>query len=355
VPPTPAPTATPQPALAANLAEAANRFLGTLDEAQRTQATYAFSDAERTRWHWTTPRGFPRNGLPLNAMQAEQHDAALALLEAGLSPAGMQKSLDIMSLQVDLGNDPELYYVTVFGTPGGNEPWGWRFEGHHLSRHFTVAGEQVSEMPFFLGAWPTVNANGLQAMEREEWAARELAAALASAGQGAVIFQANTLAGHVTGNAAAVSPLDPVGLAFGDLGANQQALVVEILQTYLNTLPTHLAEAQLAEIASAGVENVRFGWAGALEPRRPHYYRLQGPSFLLEHDNSRNGGTHIHSVWRNFSDDFGQGLLGGAACARRGCGPTGIASWPTPPGCSPWRGSCWTTPRRPTHSPLTAC
>jgi hypothetical protein len=310
LPPTAAPTATPQPALAADLAEAANHFLITLDDGQRTQATYAFTDAERVRWHWTTPRGFPRNGLPLKAMQAEQRDAALGLLEAGVSPAGMQKALDIMSLQVDLGNDPELYYVTVFGTPGGAEPWGWRFEGHHLSRHFTVAGEQVGEMPFFLGAWPTVNNNGLQAMEREEWAARELATALASAGQAAVIFQANTLSGHVTGNAAAVSPLDPVGLAFGDLAADQQALVTEIIQTYLNTLPTHLAEAQLAKITEAGVENVRFGWAGALEPRRPHYYRLQGPSFLLEHDNSRNGGTHIHSVWRDFTDDFGQHLLG---------------------------------------------
>jgi hypothetical protein len=311
VPPTAAPTATPQPALAADLAEAANRFLAALDEGQRAQAIYAFSDeAERTRWHWTTPRGFPRNGLPLKAMSAEQRDQALRLLETGLSPAGMQKALDIISLQVDLGNDPELYYVTVFGTPGGSEPWGWRFEGHHLSRHFTLAGDLVSEMPFFLGAWPTVNGNGLQAMEREEWAARELATALTSAGQSAAIFQANTLSRHVTGNAAAVSPLDPVGLAFGDLGADSQALVVEIIQTYLNTLPTHLAEAQLAKVAEAGVENVRFGWAGTLEPRRPHYYRLQGPSFLLEHDNSRNGGTHIHSVWRDFTDDFGRNLLG---------------------------------------------
>ncbi len=72
--------------------------------------------------------------------------------------------------------------------------------------------------------------------------------------------------------------------------------------------PTEVAAGQLDRVAEAGLENIRFGWAGPIEPRRPHYYRLQGPTFLLEHDNSRNGGTHIHSVWRDFSDDFGQNL-----------------------------------------------
>jgi hypothetical protein len=83
-----------------------------------------------------------------------------------------------MSLQNDLGNDPELYFVTVFGTPAGGGPWGWRFEGHHLSRHFTIVSDRVALMPFFLGSWPTVSSNGLKAMEREEWAARELITAL---------------------------------------------------------------------------------------------------------------------------------------------------------------------------------
>ena len=66
----------------------------------------------------------------------------------------------------------------------------------------------------------------------------------------------------------------------------------------------------VVRVNAAGIENVRFGWAGSVEPRRPHYYRLQGPTFLLEFDNSRNGGTHIHSVWRDFAEDFGQHLVG---------------------------------------------
>ena len=291
------------------MAQAATQYLGSLDEAARSKTSYAFGDSERQRWHWTTPRGFPRNGLPLNEMNQDQRALALALLRASVSEAGYQKALDIMSLQRDLGNDPELYYVTMFGMPGGAEPWGWRFEGHHLSRNFTVVVQQIAETPFFLGSWPTVASGGLRAMAREEDAARELVRSLEGPSREAAIFQARTLTNHVTQNQPWVSPLDPVGIAAGDLSADQQALVLEIIQTYLGVQPASIATPMFERIRGAGIENSRFGWAGSVEPRRPHYYRLQGPTFLLEFDNSRNGGTHIHSVWRDFTGDFGQNLL----------------------------------------------
>ena len=147
----------------------ATRYLESLDESRRAVTSYAFTDPELTRWHWTTPRNFPRNGLALRDMETSQRDAAMALLQVSQSAYGLQKSIDIISLQNDLGNDPELYYVTVFGTPGV-EPWGWRWEGHHLSRRFNVINGKLSVTPFFLGSWPTVNNAGLKAMEREEWA-----------------------------------------------------------------------------------------------------------------------------------------------------------------------------------------
>lgn len=311
----PNPTATPTTAAAAietfsaDIARAATRFLDALDAKQRVKATYAFTDSERTRWHWTTPSGFPRNGLPLNEMSQSQRDVALNLLQVSISAAGFQKALDIISLQKDLNNDPQLYYVTVFGAAGGAAPWGWRFEGHHLSRHFTIVNGQLAITPFFLGAWPTVNNAGLKAMEREEWAARELIKSLEGGKRQTALFQARTLTGHVTQNEAYVTPLDPVGLLASEFNTNQQALLLEIIKTYLGTLPDKLNAAHFERIRTAGLEKVRFGWAGSLEPRNPYYYRLQGPSFLLEHDNSRNGGTHIHSVWRDFKEDFGQNLL----------------------------------------------
>ena len=313
---TPAPTNTPVPGatptagptvatLINDMANQATQYLASLDESQRTKSTYAFNDPELLRWHWTTPRNVPRNGLPLREMGTSQRDAAFILLQSSLSAYGVQKSLDIISLQNDLGNDPELYYVTVFGTPGV-EPWGWRWEGHHLSRRFNVINGKLSVTPFFLGAWPTVNNAGLKAMEREEWAARELVTSLDDNQRAVAIFQQDTLGRHVTQNEAYVAPLENIGIPALNLNADQQAFMVEIIHKYLDTLPDLVAASHLDRLQAAGLENIYFAWAGSLEAQRPHYYRLQGPTFLLEHDNSRNRGTHIHSVWRDFAEDFGQ-------------------------------------------------
>jgi hypothetical protein len=307
-PAAPATPAVQTSALASGIAQAATQFLASLDDGSRAKATYAFDDSERQRWHWTTPSGFPRNGLPLREMNQDQRGLALALLHASVSEAGYQKALDIMSLQNELGNDPELYYVTVFGTPGSTDPWGWRFEGHHLSRHLTLVGEQVAATPFFNGSWPTVTDAGLRAMAREEDAARELVHSLDERARAVAIFQARTLTNHVTQNQPYVSPLEPVGVPLGELTADQQKLAIEIVQNYLGVLPESIGMPGFERIQSAGLENIRFGWAGSMEPRRPQYYRLQGPTFLMEFDNSRNGGTHIHSVWRDFERDFGQHL-----------------------------------------------
>lgn len=306
VPPGTTPTAGPTVSTLINdMAAQATRYLDSLDESQRVKSSYAFNDPELVRWHWTTPQNFRRNGLPLREMGISQRDAAFALLQTSLSGYGLQKSLDIISLQNDLGNDPELYYVTVFGTPGV-EPWGWRWEGHHLSRRFNVINGKLSVTPFFLGAWPTVNNNGLKAMEREEWAARELVTSLDEAQRAAAIFQQDTLGRHVTQNEVYVAPLENIGIPVSSLDANRLALVMEIIHKYLDTLPEMIAASHLDRLQAAGVESIIFAWAGSLEAQRPHYYRIQGPTFLLEHDNSRNRGTHIHSVWRDFAEDFGQ-------------------------------------------------
>jgi hypothetical protein len=163
--------------------------------------------------------------------------------------------------------------------------------------------------PFFLGSWPTVTNAGLRALGREEDAARELVRSLEDTKREMAIFQSRTLTSHVTQNLPYVSPLDPVGIPAGDLNDAQRALVIEIIEAYLGVLPASVATPMYDRLRGAGIENARFGWAGSVEPRRPHYYRLEGPTFLLEFDNSRNGGTHIHSVWRDFAEDFGQHMV----------------------------------------------
>jgi len=304
---TAAPTTEAQP-LAQNIAKAADAFLAALDQAARTKATYAFTDAERVRWHWTTPAGFPRNGVPLGNMTEPQKALALTLLRVSTSEAGYKKALDIMALQKELNSDPTLYFVTVFGTPGAAE-WGWRFEGHHLSRQFTFINEQISMTPFFLGAWPTFASDGTRAMPREEDAANELVNSLTEKQRAVAIFQQNTLNEHITSNKPKVEPLAATGIPYNTLTAEQQKLVVEIITTYLAVLPEAVATQHYERISKAGLDNILFGWAGTREAHKPHYYRLQGPTFLLEFDDSRNDGKHIHSVWRVFDEDFGANLI----------------------------------------------
>jgi Protein of unknown function (DUF3500) len=246
------------------------------------------------------------------------------MLRASSSPSGYRKALAIMALQGVLQRmspgvggtfDADLYFVSVFGTPGARR-WGWRFEGHHLSRHFTVVGGTLVAEPFFLGAWPTRAgsayrsvARGYRTMPREEDAAREIVLLTDGALRRRVVFSPESLEDHVTQNAARVRPLDRVGVRTADLPSAAQRRVLEIVRTYLANHPAAMSRERLARIERAGIARTWFGWAGSTRPGVPQYYRLQGPTFLLEFDNSRNSGTHIHSVWRDFERDFGRHLF----------------------------------------------
>jgi len=297
--------------LATGMKAEALRFLASLDPAKTQRCTFQFSGAERTRWHWTVPSSVPRNGLALRDMDASQQKAAMALLAVSLSSRGFDKAQDIMRLQSVLPTgaaDPLAYYVSVFGDPNAAN-WGWRLEGHHLSHHFSIVGGQVSMTPFFHGAWPTTTRNGYRTMPREEDAARELVMSLSPALRKSIVFQENTLSRHVTQNSISVKALPVVGLRFSEFGAAQMALAGEIVATYLAALPTPISREQQSRFEASSNETLSFGWAGSLMPNRPHYYRIQGETFLLEFDNSLNEGTHIHSVWRDFGGDFGTDRL----------------------------------------------
>ncbi len=240
------------PSDAAAVEAAARAFLKSLAAAERARASFAFASAERTRWHWTVPSSVPRNGLPLGAMSAEQRGLALALLRASSSTAGYRKAVNIMALQGVLGRldtgiadpfDPDLFYVSVFGTPGARA-WGWRFEGHHLSRHFTVVKDTLVAEPFFLGAWPTKAdsafrsvAKGYRTMPREEDAAREIVLLLDGALRKRVVFSQESLTDHLTQNAVRVRPLERVGVLTSELPSAAQRRVREIVNTYLANHP----------------------------------------------------------------------------------------------------------------------
>jgi hypothetical protein len=303
------------------MATAAERFLASLTPEQRKQATFSFDSAERLRWHFVPQ--FERNGLPLKAMTEPQRKAAHELLKTGLSDRGYATYTQIMQLEnilkvVENGRgpmrDPEMYRFSVFGTPSPKGTWGWRVEFHHISLHFTVVnGTAIASTPSFAGANPAEVRDGPQKGQRTlgplEDTARALVTALDEGQRKTAIVNAVALNDIVTGNTLDINPLSPVGVRASALTAAQKDLLQRILDAYAGLMAPDIAADRMMKIRIAGLDNVTFAWAGSIERGQKHYYRVQGPTFLIEFDNTQNDGNHVHSVWRDFRGDFGRDLL----------------------------------------------
>jgi hypothetical protein len=319
----PPPDAIDSPEVARELAVAAQRFLDSLEPG--VQAKYLFQDAERGNFHF-----FPvaRRGVALKHLKEGQRHLALALMSATLSHAGNQKALTVMSLgdylkETDkvpnVHRDSDQYHITVFGTPSAEGTWGYRFEGFHLSLNVTVVrGRWVSVTPSFIGAIPATVPDGprkgLQVLEQETELGRALARSLTAeqrkAGFGKIPdFLTETVGGFVTGNRRKLERGEPRGLAASDMTAEQRDLLMKLVRAHVGRIRKELADQDLARIARAGTEKIHFQWAGGLKAGEPHHYLVQGPTFLIEYDNTQDGANHVHCIYRDFDNDFGDALV----------------------------------------------
>ena len=305
----------------AAMATAAEKFLASLTPEQRQQATFQFDSAERLRWHFVPQ--FERNGLQLKAMTEPQRKLAQELLRTGLSDRGYTTYTQIMQLENILkatekgsgpGRDPEGYRFSVFGTPSAKGTWGWRVEFHHISLHFDVVnGTAISSTPSFAGANPAEVKDGPQKGQRTlgllEDTARTLVTGLDAAQRKTAIFTDVALNDIVTENALDINPLSPAGLKASAMTPAQRDQLMTILDAYAGLMAADIAADRMTKIKIAGIENMTFAWAGSIERGQKHYYRVQGPTFLIEFDYTQNDANHVHSVWRDFKGDFGRDLL----------------------------------------------
>lgn len=306
------------------MAAAAGAFLASLPADLRAEATFAFESEERLRFHFIPIESFPRQGLRIKDMTAEHKARAEDLLRAGLSARGFLTTQQIIQLEGilrdmegpdrRLARDPDEYLVSVFGTPSSSGTWGWRFEGHHLSLHFTVVGgAAVASSPAFFGANPAEVREGphrgLRPLAAEEDAARALLMSLDAGQRASAILSDVAPRDIVTGADLEISPLSPVGIRAGLLSAQQRILLMELIEVYASHMADDVARQRMERLTRAGLDNITFAWAGSVSRGGPHYYRVQGPTFLIEYDNTQNDANHIHSVWRDFEGDFGQDLL----------------------------------------------
>ena len=318
--------ASPSSPVAVRMRESAERFLATLPDRQRSTALRAFDDADRVDWHYT-PRS--RNGVSLKELDPRGRDAAHALLKSALSAIGYRKVVNIIELELVLREletfgtmrDPERYHLTFYGAPSRTDRWGWRFEGHHLSLNFTLAGDRVAvDTPSFFGANPATVPSGpkkgLRVLPDEHDAGWAVLDSLSDAQRREAVISARTYGDIVTSNRDKVAPLDATGIPASKLDERQRALLWKIVELYAASFEPGLAEARLARARQGGIDGLRFGWAGSTVRDAPHYYRVQGVRFLIEYDASQDGGNHIHTVWRDFSGDFGRDLSSTGAFGR---------------------------------------
>jgi hypothetical protein len=297
---------------------AAAALLTALDEEQHQLAARPFGDDAARRWLEYRPRSRP--GACVADLSGSARKAAHRLLATGLSDHAYAQAMVIIALEEVLdrregwrrGRHSGDYWVCVFGDPSGGDPWSWRFEGHHLSVSMTVAGDQVSPAPVFLGANPACVGHAGHPVSRplapEEDLARALLDALGPAGRAHAIVSGQAPGDIRTGTSPrAGEPIEPLGVAGSRLGPSARAMLTALAALYLDRLPAELARREAARAASG---EVYFAWEGPVTPGGRHYYRVQGPDLLIEYDSTSDDGNHRHTVLRRPQADFGSDLLG---------------------------------------------
>lgn len=303
------------------MALAALDLLSSMSEEQKEKASFSFEVEERFNWHFT-PR--ERKGLSFAQLANEQRKKLSKLMRTILSEQGYTKARDIMSLELvlrlvenrpenDSYRDPENYYLSIFGDPASTDPWAWRFEGHHLSLNFSSINNEFSATPSFYGSNPAIvpkgDRKGHQALDKEQNLARAFMKSLDAEQQKIALVLSEVPEEIVSGVARKVEEMSLEGLAYADMEERQQTAFLELLDVYLGNMKASYAEQQLTQIKEEGFDNLHFMWAGSTEEGEAHYYRIHGPTILIEYDNIQTNNNHIHTIWRDLKNDFGEDLL----------------------------------------------
>lgn len=309
---------------AQDLSKTANNFLATLTPELKAQTLFPLKGDERFNMNFVP---LERKGPTFRDFNDQQKAAAIALLRASMSEQGFQKATDIMELENvliiiekrtpdDRRRDPLNYHFCIFGTPAPNQPWGWRFEGHHISLNFAANdGKIVSATPSFFGSNPSIVPNevgiqqGKQALKQESELGLALVNSLTAEQLSIARFSETCPDEIFTNNNRKATSLEPRGISFKALTADQKKIFMQLLNVYVKNYEFGFAKTLMAKIEKAGIDNLSFAWAGQLKYGLPHYYRIQGPMLLIEYDNIQTNANHVHSTVRDLTNDFAEDIL----------------------------------------------
>jgi len=294
-------------------------FLQSLSEKQKSETQFSFEDDERYNWHFIPKT---RKGITLNELNAAQKKAAMELLHTALSDTAYNKTMAIMELEkvlkavenrpdTDAYRDPGNYHFSIFGDPA-DTIWGWRLEGHHVSFNFSTKDNRlVSGTPGFMGSNPAIVLSGPEKGKEILKDETDLGLAMVrslNADQLSKAMISTTAPGDIiTSNNRKAMINDPKGVLYKELNAAQQKMFMQLLSLYIHRYTRLFANEMMKQIEGARLNELRFAWAGEQEkgPGHPHYYRIQGPTIIIEYDNTQNNANHVHTVVRDLTNDFG--------------------------------------------------
>jgi hypothetical protein len=328
-----------QPDYQAEIKQYAVAFINSLDNLHKHMAVLNFSDTARLKWN-NLPVGLrARAGMSVGNMTEEQRKLFHRILSASLSSQGYLKATSIMQLDHLLNryydsiyyrkeiNDstfsfirsllwsPRNYYLAIFGNPA-DSVWGYKIEGHHLSINFTFMKDRLSVTPMFVGTdpaeYPIMENAGLRVLGQEEDLGLKLIHMLSSAQQKKATMSKDVPSDIITAAESGKRLVDNWGLLSGEMTKQQQATLQYIIREFVFNLEYDKAVIEYDKILKAGIDKVYFGWIGEYNEAVPHYYILNGPTFLIEFDNNggpRKSANHIHAIWREKGNEYGEDML----------------------------------------------
>jgi hypothetical protein len=309
--------------VAANIVASANGFLSSLDEGQRSKVLFEFNDAaQRMKWS-NLPTMVPRAGLKMGDLSGPQRKAAMGLLAATLSKRGYEKVLAIVEgdevLRVASGGRGSMFgrdqfYISILGKPSVKDPWMLQFGGHHLALNVTMVGLDGILTPSLTAAQPakyTVDGKTVRPLGAENDKAFALINAL-DGGQRRQAILNYKVADLVLGPGQDGKTIQPEGIKCSSMNASQQAMLLELVGEWAGIVNEQAAMARMAEI-KANLSGTWFAWSGPTTNGMPAYYRIQGPTLVIEYAPQPLGGDptmHIHTIYRDPTNDYGKKSVG---------------------------------------------
>jgi hypothetical protein len=309
---------------------AANAFLDALDAKQRDKALYEFGSKRKSNWSNLPVTMVPRNGVRLGDLTKAQRARAMGLLAAVLSKGGYQKVIDIVDSDQVLADreggrgkggkgrggrrgsmfGADQYYLAIFGKPSATRPWMVQFGGHHLGLNVTVIGKHFVLTPTHTGTQPALFKRGgkeVRPLGVENDTAFKLVNALDEKQRKVAILGKRPQRELLLGPGQDGEKIEAEGIKGSALTEAQQKTLLELIGAWVNIVEPGAAAARMAAIKGK-IGETYFAWRGPTKNGSAVYFRVQGPSVVIEY--APQGSTdHIHTVIRNPQDDYGAGLL----------------------------------------------